>query len=134
MSISKRTQSRIEAIKFIYEALANHKPLVDYTSDNRFLELEEDVKSFYNLAVENGEEAIMVIKNNLKKYSFERLNLMDQAILVLAVSELIKKDTPRAIVINEALVISELYTKTDKDNTVKFNNRLLDDIANSLEA
>lgn len=71
-----------------------------------------------------------VIKAHLsKKWDITRVNRVALAILRLGVYELMfQKETPRAVVINEAVDIAKDYTTDPK--LPKFINALLDKVAN----
>lgn len=128
--ITKRTENRIEAIKVIYEALMGDVSIDEVIS--RKESFEREVLDFLGLVTKNDEKITSLIKENLKNYSINRLNILDLAIIKLAVAELLENKTPKAIVINEALNITKIYTNVEGNNQVKFNNRLLDNICKSL--
>lgn len=128
--ITKRTENRIEAIKVIYEALMGDVSIDEVIS--RKESFEKEVLDFLESVTKNDEKITELIKENLKNYSINRLNILDLAIIKLAVAELLEKKTPKAIVINEALNITKIYTNVEGNNQVKFNNRLLDNICKSL--
>ena len=67
-----------------------------------------------------------LISSTLERYTIDRLNLVDKAIIRLAVSEMIQGKQPRQVIINEALEITKLYTDIGDHKAVSFNNRLLD--------
>ena len=53
------------------------------------------------------------------------LNLVDKAILKFAVFEMLFKDVPYQVAINEALEITKIYSDID-GKQVPFNNKVLD--------
>ena len=63
------------------------------------------------------------INNLLVNWTFDRLNLIDQAILLVAVSELNIKETSKAIIIDEAILISKEYSE---EEAYKYINGVLD--------
>ncbi|MDE6407714.1 MAG: hypothetical protein K2K50_03825, partial [Anaeroplasmataceae bacterium] len=69
----------------------------------------------------------------LEYYTIDRLNLVDKAIIRLAVSEMLEGKEPRQVIINEALEITKLYTDLGDHKAVSFNNRLLDNINKKLQ-
>lgn len=73
-----------------------------------------------------------LIKNHLKNYTIDRLNLVDKAILRLAVSEMLGKE-PREVIINEALELTKKYSDLGDHKATSFNNRLLDSINKTLK-
>ncbi len=67
-----------------------------------------------------------IIQKHLKKdWLFERLQYQDQAILLLACYEILFKDTPFSVVINESLEIIKMYSQKDAS---KWINAVLDKI------
>jgi N utilization substance protein B len=74
-----------------------------------------------------------IIAANLENWTIDRLNLVDKAILRNAVFELKNTDLPYEVVIDEAIELTKKYTNLDDDKAKAFNNRLLDNIKNSLK-
>ncbi len=126
-----RRNLRVEAIKIIYEILLRDDDLLTILKEKEVTD--EELSLLVTNVLEKRTELEEIIKINLKKYTINRLNLVDLAILLLATYELKYSKTPKAIIINEALDISKIYTQTDFENTVSFNNKLLDNIAKYLE-
>ena len=114
-----------------------------YTCDFQSIEIEEALE----LEEEKDELAIALaracfeklfeidelISNTLIHYTIDRLNLVDKAIIRLAVSELLEGKEPHQVIINEALEITKLYTDLGDHKAVSFNNRLLDNINKKLQ-
>ena len=73
-----------------------------------------------------------LIEESLENYHMNRLNLVDKAILRLAVSEMLT-DQPRNIIINEALEITKQFSDQGDHKATAFNNRLLDKINKKLK-
>lgn len=71
-----------------------------------------------------------LINNHLENYTIDRLSYVDRNIIRLAVYEMLYLDHPIEIVINEYLNISREFTQIENYDTVKFNNAILDKIAN----
>lgn len=71
-----------------------------------------------------------LINNHLEKYTIDRLSYVDRNIIRLAVYEMLYLDHPIEVVINEYLNISREFTQIENYDTVKFNNAVLDKIAN----
>lgn len=129
--MKSRTNIRIACIKNLYEAYVREEDIANILKEKGDLTPEEI--ELINVVYSHKGELDQIISQNLQKYSLGRLNLVDLAIIELATYELKYTDTPKAIVINEALNISRAYTMTDKENTVRFNNRLLDNISHFIE-
>lgn len=69
-----------------------------------------------------------MISSNLTNYTINRLSYYDRAIIRYAVYEVKYLNIPKAIIINEAIEITKIYTDLDDEKQHKFNNRLLDNI------
>jgi len=77
-------------------------------------------------AVEHIDEIDGLIAKNLENWDFNRLKLVDKAILRLGTySLLFRQDTDPRIVINEAVTIARIY---GTDDSFKFVNAVLDSI------
>jgi N utilization substance protein B len=68
-----------------------------------------------------------VIEKSLENYSLNRLSYLDRAIIRFATYEMLYTDTPKQIIIDEAIEITKEYSDID-DKQRRFNNRLLDNI------
>ena len=93
-------------------------------------ELQDDDFIFSRLlflgAIEHIDEIDALITKNLENWDFNRLNLVDKAILRLSTySLLFQQDTDPRIVINEAITIARTY---GTDDSFKFVNAVLDSI------
>ena len=66
-----------------------------------------------------------IITPLLKKWSFNRLNYIDQAILLVATSEILTAKVDRAVAIDEAVNIAKEYSD---DESFKYINGVLDQI------
>ncbi len=99
----------------------------------------EDIK-LLNLSNDSYKKAIEVINNyplideiitkHLEGYTITRLPKLDLAIIRYAVYELVIDKLDKKIVINEAIDITKKYSDIN-DKQYKFNNALLDKIANA---
>jgi N utilization substance protein B len=109
-----RKKSREYVFRTVFEKFF-HEPDIEF-EDEEFVFGEED-KSFAN-SLSTGindhyDELINIITTNTEGYELDRIFKVDLAILVLAVYELKFTDTPKNIVINEAVELSKKYS-TDK--------------------
>ncbi len=124
-------EERINIILILYEiyikeCVPNDVLILKEDIDEKSKEIILDI---YNKKTEIDD----IIKTNLIKYTINRLNIVDLAIIELAVYELKYLNIAKAITINEALEITKIYSETDDFKAVKFNNKLLDNIAKYLE-
>ena len=123
-----RHEYREKIVFSLYQHLLLHKNLNDCFENN----FEEDEINEY---VRKIRDDILVNKNNyieeiskyLHKWKFERLNLVEQAILLETVSELKQKLNDQAVVIDEAVILAKEYCD---DESYKFINGVLDNICN----
>jgi transcription antitermination factor NusB len=92
----------------------------------------------YSFQTEKPNQEIKPIVKHLKKidkfitqcapdWPIEKLNKVDLAILRLAVDELMKKKTPKKVIIDEAIELAKEY---GSDNSAKFVNGVLGAILN----
>ncbi len=121
-----RRDLRIEVVKVLYEINILNEDIIT----NK--ELDKEVKEIVDVVITNKKTIDEKISQNLVNYTIGRLNIVDLAIIELATYEMLYTDTPFQIIINEALNISRKYTQTDDYDSVKFNNKLLDQIHKSL--
>lgn len=73
-----------------------------------------------------------MITSSLTNYTLERLSYMDRAIIRLATYEMAFTDTPRPVVINEAIQLTKSFCNLEDEKQSAFSNRLLDNIAKRL--
>ena len=67
---------------------------------------------------------------NLKGWSFSRLNKVDKAILRLATYEMkFCQETPHKIIIDEAVELTKEFSDTGDGKARSFNNKVLDQIS-----
>ena len=129
-----RALAREVAFKKIFENLFNQD---DISLDNFFviekLEMEEDkvfAQNLFNCYMENKEEIEKTINENLIKYDPSRIYKIDRAIISIAVCEMkYLKQTPIAVVINEAVEIAKKY---GTEKSYAFVNGILKTISKGL--
>lgn len=126
-----RHELRREAIMILfkidfYEGNFSLDELKNYSADYA------DTLDFVNGYLNNTEQIDGLIKSNLFNYTISRLNIVDRAIIRLAVSEMICSSVAHSIIINEALLFTEELSDLGDKKQVRFNNKLLDSIAKSI--
>ena len=140
--LSLRTIARIQAMEIIYMADLNEISLIEAMNDQDILdndellenkELLDDAKELINFVIKNLEKIDKIIEDTLFNYKLNRLNLVDKAIIRVAVSELLINKLDAKIIIDEALEITKLYCDTGDHKAVSFNNRLLDNISKNIK-
>lgn len=123
-----RTQIREAGIICVYQSLLLKKDIYEVINNQT---LEEKVKGdlfFLNITAnlfEHIDYIKDIISNKLENWSFERLGYIEQAILLVAVVELLSKDADRAVIINEAVEYTKKYADSD---SYKLINGVLDQI------
>lgn len=121
----KRREFRETIVKLIYQdVLGGEYCLIDYDA-----EVNDTIKKVQGVY----EELDLVLEKNLSGWTIDRLNYVDLAIIRYATFEMIYTQTPKQIIINEALEITKKYSNLDDDQEKKFNNRVLQTIKEYLE-
>ena len=113
----KRSTARELAFKTIYSRFFNG----DIFSSAEMGEL-NFTKEILNNFAKHYSEINELISSNLKGYTLDRVNKIDLAIITEAIIEIKYMDTPKEVVINEAVELSKKYS-TDK--SPKFINGFL---------
>ena len=126
---SSRTNSRKHAMTILYQINLYKKNKIDYDlnevinsndiSDDKFaIEL-------INGVINNLEELDKLANKYLNNWNISRLGLTDAAIIRIALYELLYTDTPKKVIINEAIELSKDYSD---DKVVKMINGVLDKV------
>ena len=122
-----RTIARIQAMEIIYMSDLNEISLIEAMNDQDILnndellenkELLDDAKDLINFVIENITEIDKIIEDTLFNYKLNRLNLVDKAIIRVAVSEMLINKLDAKIIIDEALEITKLYSDTGDHKAV----------------
>lgn len=120
-----RHEIREKIVFALYQHLLLHKDInvcfIDNFEDNNdefIIKIQEDL-------INNKENYIDEISKYLVKWSFDRLNLVEQAILLETISELKQQLNEKAIVIDEAIILTKTYCDED---SYKYINGVLDNI------
>ena len=126
--MGKRTTSRRLAMQAIYQSELS-KTSIDEALTNLFgeEELAEDTREFTRRLAEGvlcrKDDLDRKIREFSKNWEIGRISMINKAILMLALYELIyEKDTPKAVVINEALELAKRYSDPE---SAKFINGIL---------
>jgi N utilization substance protein B len=99
-------------------------------------DLDDKVRGFaddlFGMAVERGEEIDQLIERNAEHWRMDRMAAVDRNLLRAGVAEFLGfPETPRAVVINEALEIARRFSTPE---SVHFINGVLDSVARELGA
>ena len=129
-----RTEAREKIMVILYQIDFYKKENIEYNLEDVFHEnLEMDnkyVKDIVNGVLENQDNIDETINKYLDNWDLDRLGKTDRAILRLSTYEMIYYDTPKVVVINEAV---ELAKKYSDDKVVKLINAVLDKIRDNEE-
>jgi N utilization substance protein B len=71
-----------------------------------------------------------LIEEHTEKWRIERIAMVDRNVLRMAICELLQEDTPKKVVINEALEVTKRYSTPE---AVQFVNGVLDAVRMELE-
>jgi N utilization substance protein B len=125
MENTSRMKSRRCAIEKLY-SLEFNEPL-NYEGVDDF------AKELIDGVINNKEKIDEIISNCLFNYTIKRLNVVDLEIIRVATFELLEKKIASAIIINEAIELTKIYTNLDDDKAKAFNNKLLDNISKYID-
>ena len=111
-----RHEQRIIAMKSIYQHLLLDKDIRKcvYECMDGCNEIDGYLYSLTIGTAENKEKYIDMINPLLRKdWSFDRLSILEQTILLIAFQEILVNETQKAIVINEAVTLAKKYCDED---------------------
>lgn len=111
-----------------HKEISNKKPLEEIISDVMEVSFDECDLFFRAIifeTIKNKNEYINLINEKLNKWTFDRLCLTDQAILLLFTSQIINKRVPLQVVIDVAVDLAHRYCD---ENSYKYINKVLDRI------
>lgn len=132
--MKNRSELREISMKVLYQVNVLKKGGLNYNTDELIKEQLEVKKEYIHTLVEGvikHQEDIDTLANQyLKKWTIDRLNLVDQAILSIGIYELRYMDTPSIVAINEAIELSKKYSDVE---VTKMINGVLDSIYHSEE-
>jgi transcription antitermination protein NusB len=132
-----RRKSRELALQMLFQADMGKQPPeeVRKTFWRGRGEVGAEVQGFANdlfrVASDRGPEIDQLIETHAEHWRMDRMAAVDRNILRAAVAELLAfSDTPRAVVINEALEIARKFSTLE---SVQFINGVLDSVGRELE-
>ena len=124
----ERRDDRISCMEMLFS--------YDMNNEYIFLNPTDDYSDFatelVNYVCANLESIDEVIKASLVNYKLNRLSYVDRAIIRVATAEMLM-GTAKAVVINEALEIVKLYSDQGDGASVRFVNKVLDNISKNIE-
>ena len=113
-----------------YSAAKLPTPIEDIVSgltEQSFADSDFFVKEMALAMVKHYQEIIPIFEKNMRKWTFDRLNLLEQALLLLAYcqSYYSVEKTDKAIIINVSVELAKKYLS---ENDYKFVNAILDKV------
>ena len=127
--MKNRSELREVIMKVIYQVNLLAEANLEYDLSELIKEQIEVKNDFVNTSVdgiiEHKKEIYELANKYLNKWTIERLNKVDQAILALGIYELMYTDTPSIVAINEAIELSKVYSD---ESVTKMINGVLDKI------
>ena len=124
-----RSELREIIIKILYEISIYEETDFDYDINSLIkeqLEIENNyVHDCINGIIKNKNEIIKLANKYLNDWTMDRLNKVDQAILLLGIYELMYTETPSIVSINEAIELSKKYSD---EAVTKMINGVLDKV------
>jgi N utilization substance protein B len=106
--------------------------LVQESKDDETLKLDPFITETVIGILNNQTVIDEMITKNLVNWSLTGLSYVDRAIIRLATYEMLYTDTPASIIINEAIEITKDYSDLEDGTKARFNNRVLDNIKESI--
>ncbi len=112
-----RRLAREELFKIVFEAEIKEgnldTVLASYLERENEVELDEKSKEFLvkqaKGIIENNDKILEVINEKMEGWSFDRVGNVEKALLKCAVYEILFDETPKEIVINEAVELAKKY-------------------------
>ena len=127
--MKNRSELREVIMKVIYQVNLLEEAKLDYDISELIKEQIEVQNEFVNTCVdgiiEYKKEIYATANKYLNKWTMDRLNKVDQAILSLGIYELVYTETPSVVAINEAIELSKLYSD---EAVTKMINGVLDKV------
>lgn len=123
--------SEVVSDELLEEAINDVNTLI--LDDEYKVEIDEDYsRIILNFVIKNYQSIVDTISSSLVGWTIDRLSYVDRAIMICACAELMLKDTPKEVIINEYLEITKEYSSVEDTKQVKFNNRVLDSLGKKI--
>ncbi|MBR3210590.1 MAG: transcription antitermination factor NusB [Bacilli bacterium] len=127
--MKNRSELREVIMKVLYQIEIFEGTNIEYHVEDLIKEQLEVENEFVNDTIsgiiKNQNEIIDLDNKYLNEWTMDRLNKVDQAILLLGTYELMYTDTPSVVAINEAIELSKKYSE---EAVTKMINGVLDKI------
>ena len=124
--VMNRHEYRVKLVFALYQSILLNKEISRSVEDN----FDDEEKNEYVTVLENDliinkDNYIEEISLHLKKWTFERLSYLEQAILLVATSEIKKEIASKNIIIDEAIRIAKMYCD---EKSYQYINGVLDNL------
>jgi N utilization substance protein B len=136
INFTGRRRARVIVFEVLYRRELLNEPLDELFADAlaRVGVVEDDVKNFARAILEsyeaNHEEVDELLSETAEHWAWNRINMLDKAILRLAVAEMMGvPDVPYKVSISEAIEIAKTFST---DESGRFVNGILDAVAKKL--
>lgn len=121
--MEKLNTQYVKMMEVLYQySIHNHLEFIDYK------QLDESLQSLCRELIDDLEYIDFLISSTIKNYTIDRLNLVDLAIIRVAVFSILKALEPAEIIINQAVEMTKTFSDLDDEKQHKFNNSLIDNI------
>jgi len=121
--MQKLNTQYVKMMEVLYQySIHNHLEFIDYK------QLDESLQSLCQELIDDLERIDFLISSTIKNYTIDRLNLVDLAIIRIAVFAILKHLEPAEIIINQAVEMTKTFSDLDDEKQHKFNNSLIDNI------
>lgn len=121
-----RHEYRVKVVFALYQALLLNKDIKKSFDDNFSDEEKVDyINILENDLILNKDNYIKEISNHLRKWTFDRLSYLDQAILLVACSEIKTEVASKNVIIDEAIRIAKEYSD---EKSYQYINGVLDNL------
>ena len=119
------TESSSDELKQNFDIyLQNDEEFVATLNENQL----EFIRNSINGIAENYEDIKDIIKKNTKNWAYERIGIVERALLIVATYEILFKNTPIEVIANE---IVELAKEYGNEKSYEFVNGVLANIEKS---
>ena len=119
------TESSSDELKQNFDIyLQNNEEFIATLNENQL----EFIRNSINGIAENYEDIKDIIKKNTKNWAYERIGIVERALLIVATYEILFKNTPIEVIANE---IVELAKEYGNEKSYEFVNGILANIEKS---
>ena len=129
-----RSEARYKAMTILYQINLYEKNKINYITENVIKEVLVIQNDFVNELVygviNNKEEITNIANKYLDNWTIDRLGLTDQAIISIAIYEIMHTETPKLVCINEAIELAKQYSD---EKVSKMINAMLDKLYHDYE-